>query len=38
MNIKVNDLAKKALLYTHTSNKFFNGLFPLDEFVISVDG
>jgi hypothetical protein len=38
MNIKVDALAKKALLHTHTSNKFFNGLFPLNDFVISVDG
>jgi hypothetical protein len=38
MNIKVNDLPKKALLQAHTSNEFFNGLFPLNDFVISVDG
>jgi hypothetical protein len=38
MNIKVDHLAKTALLHAHTTDKFFNGLFPLDDFVISMDG
>jgi hypothetical protein len=38
MNIKVDHLARMALLHTHTTNEFFNGLFPLDDFVISMDG
>jgi hypothetical protein len=38
MNIKVDHLAKTALLRAHMTNKFFNGLFPLDDLVISMDG
>ncbi len=38
MNIKADHLAKMALLHAHTTNEFFNGLFPLDDFVISMDG
>jgi hypothetical protein len=38
INIKVDNLAKLALLHTHAPNKFFNGLYPLDDFCIYMDG
>ncbi len=38
MSMKVDSLANTALLNAHTTNQFFNGLFPLDDFVISMDG
>jgi hypothetical protein len=38
MNMKVDHLTKTALLHAHMTNKFYAGLFPLDDFVISMDG
>ncbi len=38
INIKVDHLAKKALLATHASNQYFNGAFPLEDFQVHTDG
>jgi hypothetical protein len=37
INIKVDHLAKKALLATHASNQYFNGVFPLEDFQVHTD-
>jgi hypothetical protein len=38
MNIKVDDRAKRALIHAHATNEFFDGIYPLDNFVISMGG
>jgi hypothetical protein len=38
INIKVDHLAKKALLAAHTSNQYFDGVFPLEDFQVHTDG
>jgi hypothetical protein len=38
MNITVDDLAKRALIHAHATNEFFNGVYPLDDFVITMGG
>ena len=38
INIKVDHLAKKALLAAHASNQFFDGSFPLEDFQVCTDG
>ena len=38
INIKVDHLAKKALLAAHASNQFFDGSFPLEDFQVRTDG
>ncbi len=37
INFKVDHLAKKALLATHTSNQYFDGAFPLEDFQVHTD-
>jgi hypothetical protein len=38
INIKVAHLAKKALICAHTTNQYFDGNFPFEEFQISLNG
>jgi hypothetical protein len=38
MNIKVDDLAKRALIHAHATNEFFVGIYSLDDFVITMGG
>jgi hypothetical protein len=38
INIKVDHLVKKALLAAHTSDQFFDGVFPLEDFQIHTNG
>ncbi len=38
VNIRADHLAKKALLATHASNQYFNGVFPLEDFQVHTDG
>jgi hypothetical protein len=38
INIKVNILAKKALICTHAEDQYFNGRFPLEDFQIYTNG
>ncbi len=38
MNIKVDDLAKGALIHTYATHEFFDGIYPLDDFVITMGG
>jgi hypothetical protein len=36
--MKVDELAKLALHHAHSSDKFFNGIYPHDDFIISMGG
>jgi hypothetical protein len=38
INIRVDHLAKKALLAAHISNQYFDGVFPLEDFQVHTDG
>jgi hypothetical protein len=38
MNIKVDELAKLALHHAHLSDELFNGIYPHDNFFISMGG
>jgi hypothetical protein len=38
INIKVNLLAKKALLCAHAKDQYFDGHFPLEDFQIYTNG
>ncbi len=38
INIKVDHLAQQAPLHAHGTSEFFNGLYPLDDFCIYMDG
>jgi hypothetical protein len=37
MNIKVDSLAKLAIMCAHATNKYFDGIFPDDDFRILVN-
>ncbi len=37
INIKVDDLAKKALQHAHATQLFFDGQFPLEDFTVYTD-
>jgi hypothetical protein len=38
INIKVDLLAKKALVCAHAADQYFNGQFPLEDFQIHTNG
>jgi hypothetical protein len=38
INIKVEELAKKALRHAHDTQIFFDGQFPMEEFTVHIDG